>query len=119
MFSDYHIGLLNRELIEAVQAWAIASGITLTADSQGKLKQYAGFDLVKCNASDAQTYLGRTLQTNQDYADAVAELFQHLDLRQAMVISRGAEGMSIATPNTIFHSPSTQNSGRVRYRRSR
>ena len=96
LFSDYHTGLLSRSLIDALRQQAQARGIMVTADAQGQLEKYTACDVVKCNADDAQEYLGRSLSGDADFAEAAQQLLQQLKLRRAMVITRGAEGATYA-----------------------
>lgn len=96
LVSDYHGGLLTPSLVDAVRALAAGRGALLAADAQGSLEKYARFDLVKCNADDARAYLRRDLRGDADYAEAAAALCAGLNLRRAMVITRGAEGATVA-----------------------
>jgi D-glycero-beta-D-manno-heptose-7-phosphate kinase len=95
LFSDYHVGLITPGLIEAVRG--AAGDALLTADAQGELIKYTGFDLVKCNADEARQHLRRELTSHDDFAQAAAELVRELRLRGAMVITRGAAGATLAT----------------------
>ena len=93
--SDYDGGLLTSALVRQMREQF--SHALLTADAQGNLDKYLGFDLVKCNADDAQRYLDATLSTDADFAHAASALCRALDLRGAMVITRGADGATLAT----------------------
>lgn len=93
--SDYDGGLLTPALVRRVREGF--SHALLSADAQGNLDKYLGFDLVKCNADDAQRYLEATLSTDADFAHAASALCRTLDLRGAMVITRGADGATLAT----------------------
>ncbi|MGB1286236.1 MAG: bifunctional heptose 7-phosphate kinase/heptose 1-phosphate adenyltransferase [Aggregatilineales bacterium] len=105
LFSDYHGGLLTSALVTALRDMALKNGIFLSADAQGSLEKYAGFHLVKCNADDAADYLKRDLVTDDDFASAATLLYKKLDLQGAMVITRGANGATVAQENTILHCP--------------
>jgi rfaE bifunctional protein kinase chain/domain len=106
LFSDYHGGLLTPTLIAAIQQAAHHTNLLITADAQGSLEKYRQVHLVKCNADDAQQYIGRRLRTAAEFGAAARELCQALDLRGAMVITRGAEGATLAEPDgTITHCP--------------
>ncbi|RMG89178.1 MAG: ribokinase [Chloroflexi bacterium] len=96
LFSDYHGGMLTPELVAQGRDIANQHAVFLAADAQGALDKYRGFDLVKCNAEEAQLYLQRTLTTHQDFADAAQHLCEKLDLRGGMVITRGAQGATLA-----------------------
>ncbi len=107
LFSDYHAGLLTVGLVHQLVAIIRAHhpAVILTADAQGELDKYRGLDLVKCNADDAQAYLGRMLTTADDFAQAALDLHQTLALTGAMVITRGAEGATVAVGQSVTHIP--------------
>ncbi|MBI5666774.1 MAG: ribokinase [Chloroflexi bacterium] len=94
LLSDYHTGLLTPSLVGTVRK--LGKDRLLTADAQGSLDKYAGFTLVKCNADDARDYLRRDLRGDDAFADAARELCQKLKLTGGMVITRGADGATVA-----------------------
>jgi rfaE bifunctional protein kinase chain/domain len=95
LLSDYHTGLLTPSLVSTIRK--LAKDVLLTADAQGSLDKYAGFALVKCNADDARDYLRRELRGDAAFAEAATELCQKLKLTGSMVITRGADGATVAT----------------------
>ncbi len=102
LVSDYRAGLLTPALVDTLRD---ASPLT-AADAQGELDKYHGFTLVKCNAQDAATWLGRALTTDADFAGAARELCATLRLGGAMVITRGPQGATLATAQgTLQHCP--------------
>ncbi len=103
LFSDYHAGLLSLGLVEAGRNLARQSGALLAADAQGELQKYAGFDVVKCNADEARAFLRRALSTDADFAAAARELTATLHVRRAVVITRGADGATVALPTEGEH----------------
>jgi len=106
LFSDYHTGLLTPTLIHQVRELATAAGVILTSDTQGQLQYYRGLHLVKCNADDAAAYLGHSLSTDEDFATAASQLYTALDLQGAMVITRGAQGATLAaSAEAVRHCP--------------
>lgn len=98
LVSDYQAGLLTPSLVAAMQQ-AAQQRVFMTADAQGSLEKYSGFGLVKCNADDASAYLRRPLRTDADFAAAAQALCAQLALTGAMVITRGADGATLAQPN--------------------
>ncbi|MFN8371629.1 MAG: PfkB family carbohydrate kinase [Anaerolineae bacterium] len=106
LMSDYHTGLLTPALVSMVRTLAGNTGGTLlTADAQGSLEKYVGFGVVKCNADEARSYLGRELRTDRDFATAAFDLCTMLQLTGAMFITRGADGITWATGDgTVSHS---------------
>lgn len=103
LFSDYLNGLLTPETVGEMAAIGRAAGAFLAADSQGELDKYAGFDCVKCNADEAERYLGRTLHTEADFTAAAEQIAARLAVRRAIMITRGAEGITLAGPEGAAH----------------
>jgi len=99
--SDYHGGLLTPSLVDKIRAGA--GDKLLTADAQGQLDKYHGFDVVKCNADEAQSALGLSLSAHDDFAHAAKTLVNRLGLRGGMVITRGGDGMTIAQAGGEVH----------------
>ncbi len=97
LLSDYQGGLLTPHLVE--KARTLGTRLLLAADAQGQFEKYAGFGVVKCNADEARTFLRRPLHDDDDYASAARELCERLRLTVGMVITRGAEGATVATPD--------------------
>lgn len=105
LFSDYRNGLLTPNLVTTIRDMA-ADRVLLTTDAQGEFSKYHGFGLVKCNAAEASAYLNRPLHTNNDFATAAQTLVERLHLTRGMVITRGADGATLAqTGGTITHCP--------------
>ncbi|MBE2195819.1 MAG: ribokinase [Anaerolinea sp.] len=93
--SDYLAGVVTGPIAQTVRDACDERGILATADAQGELEKFSGYDLVKCNADEVSRHLGRTLHTDGDFAAAGSELAKTLRLRGAMLITRGAEGISV------------------------
>ncbi|MEP7294379.1 MAG: bifunctional ADP-heptose synthase, partial [Chloroflexota bacterium] len=103
LLSDYHVGLLTPTLIAAARDYASQQNIPLTADAQGDLDKYAEFGVVKCNAEEAAAYLRRELMSDDDFSSAARDLCDALRLTNGMVITRGANGASVATADGKSH----------------
>lgn len=102
LVSDYQNGLLTPALIQLVMQ-VNDSKVPLIVDAQGALDKYIGFDVVKCNARDAATYLQRKLNSADEYQQAALTLAQTLAVKEAMIITRGADGATIANQQTAQH----------------
>src|SRR5262249_4327210 len=76
LFSDYRWGLLSSPVgtSRRDRGGGQASRPLLTADTQGDLDKYQGFDLVKCNRAEAEAYLGQALADDPTVENALAEL---------------------------------------------
>jgi D-glycero-beta-D-manno-heptose-7-phosphate kinase len=96
LVSDYRSGLVTAPLIQAVRALPEAANLKFTADTQGELDKYRGFDLVKCNRAEAEAFLNRTLQTDDEYAHAIADLQEQLEI-ETILITRGGQGLTVGT----------------------
>lgn len=104
LISDYHGGLLTESLVQALHA--ASTGALLTVDAQGQLEKYRGYGVVKCNAADAETQLGRDLQTDADFATAAQDLCTALGVTRAVIITRGREGSTLASVDgEVLHCP--------------
>jgi len=106
LLSHYHGGLLTETLVQHIRELCQAHHVLITADVQGNFDKFTGIDVIKCNADDASQYLGITLDSNQDFSQSARQLFEQLNLKQAMVITRGSDGATIATPDQIYQCPS-------------
>jgi rfaE bifunctional protein kinase chain/domain len=105
MLSDYLVGMLTVRAVAAARE-ACAQGSALSsADAQGELTKYAGFDVVKCNADEVARFAGRALDADEDFAEAGAEMVAQLGLRRGMLITRGSEGITVAEPGGVTHLP--------------
>jgi rfaE bifunctional protein kinase chain/domain len=96
MVSDYLTGLLTAPVVDEIRNISDQRRLLITADAQGNLHKYAGFDLVKCNADEAMRHLQRDLKTDQDFAEAGLSIVDELGLRGAMLITRGPDGVTVA-----------------------
>lgn len=105
LLSHYHGGLLTDSVMDAIRDLRKTINVLITADAQGDFDKFRLMDVVKCNADDASTYLDRELKTDADFEKASTELFKHLHLGRAMVITRGGDGATIMTQNNVQHCP--------------
>ena len=94
LFSDYRAGLITSELVDAARTLVRDRSCLLAADTQGDLGKYHSFDLLKCNRTEAETYLARPLTANDDFESALVELTERLNVK-TVLITRGANGISV------------------------
>jgi len=85
LLSDYRAGVV----CEATIAAACASGRPITVDSQGDLRRFRGFDLLKINQAEALVALG-----SDDVLGGGDALRRELGAR-VLVITLGADGMLV------------------------
>ncbi len=94
LFSDYKCGMINEAVIAAALEAVSATHTLVTVDSQGDLNKFKGCTLVKCNQAEAESFLGRELQSEAAFESALRELKTNL-ASQAVIITRGNHGMSL------------------------
>ncbi|MBI2845103.1 MAG: bifunctional hydroxymethylpyrimidine kinase/phosphomethylpyrimidine kinase [Chloroflexi bacterium] len=109
LLSDYKTGVVSPEVAERAQKLAKANKKVLTVDSQGELSKFQGFDLVKCNRGEAEQAIGHNLEGDEDFADAGKKLMKEINA-QALLITRGSEGMSLITKKQTWHLPAANRS---------
>ncbi|MFW5709023.1 MAG: bifunctional heptose 7-phosphate kinase/heptose 1-phosphate adenyltransferase, partial [Chloroflexota bacterium] len=107
LVSDYRTGMLTPQLVDHIRERAHEQRNVplLAADAQGELAKYRGFDLVKCNAQEARSYLGVSVKSEDAFAEAATTLLHQLELTRAMVITRGGDGATLATHDETVHCP--------------
>ncbi len=94
LLSDYKNGVIVPEIVEVCRRLAHQHDKLLTVDSQGDLFRFRGFGLVKANKKDTEATLGEELDSEDAFAAACRRLLEELDAC-AVVITRGADGMSV------------------------
>ncbi|MCC7450328.1 MAG: ribokinase [Anaerolineae bacterium] len=95
LVSDYLNGMLTESVISAIRTISRDRHLLLTADAQGDLEKYSGFDLVKCNADEASRYAGRILKTDDDFALVGRIMVTRLNLWGGIMITRGPDGITL------------------------
>ena len=105
LLSHYHGGLLTPSLVQRIRDLCAAFGVLLTADVQGNFDAFSNLDVIKCNADDAQRYLNRDLATDDEFSRAALQLHNHLGIRRATIITRGARGATLAANGDTTHCP--------------
>ncbi|HID86180.1 MAG TPA: ribokinase, partial [Anaerolineae bacterium] len=96
LVSDYKSGVVTPPLLDTARSQARRLHKLITADSQGDLHNFAGFDVVKSNRRETERTLGRSLEKEADFRWATELLLDELGA-QAVLITRGGEGMSLAS----------------------
>jgi len=104
LVSDYRLGVVEERVPAAALAAARDVGRPVTVDSQGRLDRFAGYTLVRCNQAEAEAALGRPLGDEEAFRAGLGELLARLGAG-AVVVTRGAEGLSVATPGGYRHFP--------------
>jgi D-glycero-beta-D-manno-heptose-7-phosphate kinase len=94
LVSNYRAGVVSPRVIEMVVSIAAERRIPTCVDTQGDLTAFRGITVVKSNQPDAEAALGVALRQDADFEQAGRLLLQDLG-SNAVVITRGAEGLSL------------------------
>ncbi|HUG15390.1 MAG TPA: PfkB family carbohydrate kinase [Thermomicrobiales bacterium] len=98
LISDYRSGVVTEQVVAAVREAQAVRGVLTTVDSQGELAKFGGFDLVKCNQSEAEALLGHALGDRAARERELSALRARLDCH-CLVVTRGGDGASLASAN--------------------
>jgi rfaE bifunctional protein kinase chain/domain len=109
LISDYKSGVISPAVLAECRELARRHGVLATVDSQGELDKFAGFTLVRANQADTAASLRRRLQSEDDFRQAGEQLLAELEA-EAVLIGRGAEGMSLASRQGYVHIPAANRS---------
>ena len=109
LISDYRSGVVTGELVAAVHDAQALHGFLTTVDSQGDLDKFAGFDLVKCNQSEAEAVIGHPLGDRPSREAALVALRGRIGAR-CLVVTRGGEGASLASIEGYDETPASNRS---------
>lgn len=103
LLSDYKAGVLDEAVVEAARALA-ASGRLVAVDAQGDLAKFRGCTVVKVNQQECEHAVGRSLRDDTAFAAAAREL-RALTGAAGIVVTRGADGMTVLDGATVAHLP--------------
>lgn len=93
--SDYNKGVISRELVEGIKDIVKDSGIFICLDpKQNDFSIYEGAHVITPNHHEAQRAAGMEI-TNVDDLERLSEIILKKHNFQAMLITRGEEGMSL------------------------
>jgi len=96
LISDYENGVIGRGLIDAVLPAAARAGKLVGIDSHGDLFRFRGATVATPNQPEAEATLGLSIEGPDDLERAGRRLLEGLGA-QAVLITRGKEGMSLFT----------------------
>lgn len=110
--SDYGNGVIVPELIEIVRKEAEAADIPWIVDSQEDLRLFHGATLLTPNQPEAEQNLGYQINNQETLLKAGQTLLQETGA-QALLITRGDEGMSLFEVSGAYHEVSALNRAAV------
>jgi len=97
--SDYHKGVCTPALLQPLFAMARAAGKPIIVDPKGRdFSCYAGATVIKPNLAEVERASGHSMADPTALAHA-AEMLLHHSQAQALLVTRGKDGMS------LFHPP--------------
>ncbi len=94
VLSDYENGVISPRILETCLPIARALQKVIVADSHGSLFRFQGVTAITPNQPEAEATLGVTINTRAELDDAGERLLADSHA-QSILITRGAEGMSL------------------------
>lgn len=98
------IGIVSKELLDAIVPMAHKHGVKLVGDSRKQLQLFKGFTIVVPNDVEAGLAVGRSLNNEDALIETGKQLLKELKL-EAIMITRGKDGISVFEPNKVSHMP--------------
>ncbi|XBQ15728.1 MAG: D-glycero-beta-D-manno-heptose 1-phosphate adenylyltransferase [Oceanicaulis sp.] len=96
--SDYGRGVLTPKVIAGVVAMAREAGLPVTVDPRGAgYERYDGASVIKPNADELSAETGMPVTTDAEAEAALDALLGRLARTDALLVTRGAQGMSLKT----------------------
>lgn len=106
VMSDYGSGTLSPAVREQVIAACRESGVPCIVDSRYDILTFAGATIVKQNEAEVAAALGYETLEGDNLLAAGRELLSAMRA-EAILLTRGADGMSLFTANSVTHIPVT------------
>lgn len=98
ILSDYEYGVISQEVIDECLPRARRRGLVVTVDSHGDLFRFRGVTAATPNQPEAELTLGMTIRDDDDLDSAGHALLSGMEA-QAVLITRGSEGLALFEPN--------------------
>ncbi|WP_337176256.1 D-glycero-beta-D-manno-heptose 1-phosphate adenylyltransferase [Paludisphaera sp.] len=106
VLADYEKGVITPKVARAVIAECRRLGVPCVVDPKKvDFSPYAGATVVTPNQLEAERTAGRPLPDDDEAGRAAEELLSALGT-DAMLITRGPQGMTLALPGAVHHVPS-------------
>ena len=101
VISDYGKGVITPSLCERFLALARATGVPVIVDPKGTdYRKYRGATVVKPNQLETGKVLNRELRTTAEVERAGRELLEFLGAGSSVLVTRGAQGMTLLEADT-------------------
>ena len=102
--SDYGRGLLTRALLTKVIEAARSAGVAICVDPRGKdFTRYDGATVIKPNADELAVETGLSVEDAPGVEAALTSLKARLPNTQALLVTRGGQGMCLLDHDDAFH----------------
>ena len=98
LISDYENGVIHPDVIAEGLSLAQQRGMTVVADSHGDLTRFRGASALTPNQPEVEATLGRVISSPDELDRAGAELLTRV-AAEAVLMTRGREGMSLYVPD--------------------
>jgi len=94
LLSDYRIGTVTDEIIDAAVKAAKKHGLFLAVDAQSDLKRFKNADVITPNQPEAERTLGYEIKDHKTLLKAGQELLEKTQAKN-ILITRGSDGMTL------------------------
>ncbi len=108
VLSDYGKGVLRKDSLSAIISAAEKHNIPVLVDPQSsQFADYRGATVITPNRSELMAATGLSLSNDDEIAAAGQKLRTRFEY-EALVITRGSDGLSVITANDIIHLPAVR-----------
>jgi D-beta-D-heptose 7-phosphate kinase/D-beta-D-heptose 1-phosphate adenosyltransferase len=104
LVSDYGYGAVDRAAVNRLIASCRRRGVPVVVDTQGSLSAYQGATLVTPNLPELEAFSRRRLGDLAD-VEAAGRVLLRRARAEAVLCTRGSEGMSLVTASQSWHIP--------------
>lgn len=94
ILSDYHLGCLTQNVIDAAIEESKKHGKIIVADIQKTMENYKGVTAITPNQPDSERQVGFFIKDEQDLQKAGEKLLEELELEKVL-LTRGESGMAL------------------------
>jgi len=98
LVSDYGMGLLTRDVVEAAVSLARRRGIPVTVDSRHGLLAFRGMTAVTPNEPEVEAALGITIGHDRGKLESAGRRVLRRLGAEAVLVTRGSDGMALFEP---------------------
>lgn len=105
LFSDYKKGVLTPDVLQHLIAEARQNHCKIIIDPKGRdYRAYSGANIITPNRNELAEATGKPVETEEDIINAARYLITEYQF-EAVLVTRGAEGMSYISEEAVYHLP--------------